>query len=278
MEDNYCVFVNTTDRFEDCWLPFFKLFSVYWPDFKGKIYLNTEYKEFQFPGLDIVSLQNCLITNDADKITWSECLIRGLNKVNNNIVLYMQEDYFFNRSVNNEVIENYSKFLITNNIDCLHLTTASGGAPYTDTAYPDLKSVGRLANYRISCQAALWKKEVLLSYVRSHESPWQFEKYASKRARILNHNFLAIDEKFHGGNTIIPYVLTGIIQGRWKEEVVSLFTKYHINIDFTNRGFYVENEKRSLFLRIRTRVPKLGKELLSYIDLWKLWFENALKN
>ena len=277
MEESYCVFVNTTDRFEDCWVPFFRLFTIYWPNFKGKIYLNTEYKEFHYPGLNIISVQNCLITNDADRITWSECLIRGLNKITNDVVLYMQEDYFFNSSVDNGLIENYSKFLNDNNIHCLHLTTASGGAPYTDTMYPGLKSVGKYAKYRISCQAALWKKEVLLSYVRSHESPWQFEKYASKRAQILNHNFLAIDEKYHNGNIIMPYVLTGIIQGKWKEEVVPLFEKYQIVVDFSKRGFFTESDERSVLTRIKTRSPKLYKEFLSYIDLVKLWFNNLLK-
>ncbi len=36
------VFINTSDNFEDCWDPFFKLFRLYWPDCPYKIVLNTE--------------------------------------------------------------------------------------------------------------------------------------------------------------------------------------------------------------------------------------------
>jgi hypothetical protein len=53
----YSILVNTCDKFEDCWDPFFKLFKFYWPDYTGTIYLNTEYKDYSFEGLTIVSLK-----------------------------------------------------------------------------------------------------------------------------------------------------------------------------------------------------------------------------
>jgi len=267
MDNSYSVFVNTTDRFEDCWEPFFKLFSVYWPDFNGKIYLNTEYKEFKYPGLNIISVQNCTKNGDADMVTWSECLFRGLNSIDTDIVLYMQEDYFFNGKVKNEIVQQHVDLLKIDNIDCIHLTNASGGAPYLDTEYAFLKEVGKTAKYRISCQAALWNKATLVSYIRKHESPWQFEKFATKRARLMNHRFLAMADSFYGGNLIMPYVLTGIIQGQWKEEVVQLFEDYNITIDFLKRGFHTPNKKRSFYAKVRSRGPKLYKELISYIDL-----------
>jgi len=144
--NNFAIFVNTTDRFEDCWEPFFKLFSVYWPGFKGKIYLNTEYKTYQYPGLDIVSIKNCETTKDADKATWSECLYRGWTAVDNEVILYMQEDYFFNAPVNNDEIEKYAAFIRKENISCLHLTHASGNGPFSnrfDNVSPSRHSITR---------------------------------------------------------------------------------------------------------------------------------------
>lgn len=46
----YSILVNTCDKFEDCWNPFFKLFFLFWPDYNGVIYLNTEYKEYSVRG------------------------------------------------------------------------------------------------------------------------------------------------------------------------------------------------------------------------------------
>lgn len=55
----YSVLVNTCDKFEDCWNPFFQLFSLYWQDYKGTIYLNTE-KDYSFDGLDIIPVKGCV--------------------------------------------------------------------------------------------------------------------------------------------------------------------------------------------------------------------------
>jgi hypothetical protein len=93
----YALFVNTCDKFEDCWDPFFKLFAVYWPDFEGTIYLNTEYKEYTYENLNIVAVQGALKNNipKTERATWSECLKWAMETIEEDVVLYLQEDYFF---------------------------------------------------------------------------------------------------------------------------------------------------------------------------------------
>ena len=265
----FSIFVNTTDKFEDCWEPFFKLFSIYWPDYKGKIYLNTETKTYQYPGLDIVSIRNCAATQDADKATWSECLIRGWNAVDNDVILYMQEDYFFYAPVNNAQVERYAAFIRQEDISCLHLTYASGNGPFFPSKYPGLQEIGPNAHCRLSCQGALWKKTALLKYARPHESAWQFEAFGTQRAHIIKDNFLNVDVAADEKNRLLPYILTGIIQGRWKKDVPELFAKHQISADFSRRGFY-DYQKPDVLNRIKMRIKKFPKELPSIIDLWKL--------
>ncbi|MFT3949339.1 MAG: hypothetical protein QM763_20415 [Agriterribacter sp.] len=269
MNNSYAIFVNTTDKFEDCWEPFFKLFSIYWPGYKGKIYLNTEYKTYQYPGLNIVSLKNCEQTKDADKATWSDCLIRGWTDIDNDVILYMQEDYFFNAPVQNDIVEYYAGLVRKDNISCLHLTHASGNGPFLPSKYSDLEEISQKAHCRISCQAALWKKEVLLKYIRRHESAWQFEAFGTKRAHLVKDSFFNVNVSAVRKNRIMPYVLTGVIQGQWKPEVVDLFASNNINVDFSRRGFRV-SKAPSLKERIRGKIKRLPRELPSKIDLWKL--------
>lgn len=265
----YSIFVNTCDKFEDCWEPFFKLFAIYWPDYKGKIYLNTEYKTYQYPGLDIVSIKNCEKTRDADTATWSECLIRGWSAVEDDLIIYMQEDYFFNAPVKNEMVDYYADFVRKEDITCLHLTHASGHGPFLPSSYADLEKIGQKAHCRISCQAALWKKETLLKYVRKHESAWQFEAFGTKRAHLTKDRFFTIRMTSNRSEKIMPYVLTGIMQGQWKSEVKELFEKHDIHIDFSIRGF--RNYKRpSIMGRIKNRIKRFPKELPSKIDLIKV--------
>lgn len=269
MSGSFSIFVNTTDRFEDCWEPFFKLFAIYWPEYKGKIYLNTEYKTFQYPGLDIVSIKNCEKTQDANTTTWSDCLIRGWNAIDNDVILYMQEDYFFYAPVQNDKVEYYADFIRKENVACLHLTHASGNGPFLPSKYPDLQEISQQAHCRISCQAALWKKDVLLKYVRHFESAWQFETFGTQRAHLIKDNFLNVNIIPARTNRIMPYMLTGIIQGQWKKDVVELFAKHDIKVDFSIRGF--RNFKKLGFIeRLKSRVKRFPKELPSKMDLWKM--------
>jgi hypothetical protein len=100
---NFTIFVNTSDGFEDCWDPFFTLFNKHWNDCKIPIFLNTEFKEYTFQGLNITCTKvHSGITER--KLTWSECLTKGLEKVETPYVLYLQEDYFFETNVNVEFI------------------------------------------------------------------------------------------------------------------------------------------------------------------------------
>ena len=119
---NYSILINTCDKFDDCWVPYFKLHAQYWPDCRGKLFLNTETKDFSYPGLEIVSLK--VNGNDlARRLTWSECLLRALDKIDDDIVLYMQEDYFIKAPVANEMVEKYVQLMSDDkSIDCIHLT------------------------------------------------------------------------------------------------------------------------------------------------------------
>ena len=152
LKQNFAILINTTDSFEDCWLPFFTLFKKFWPDYKGKIYLNTETKVFSFEGLNIISIQNNIKT-PAYKPSWSECLLRAIDFVKEECILYMQEDYFMHDFVKNELVNKYAVLLNTTDIDCIHLTDQATSGPLHPSNYSDLLETDRNAAYRISTQA-----------------------------------------------------------------------------------------------------------------------------
>ena len=269
METSYSILVNTTDSFEDCWEPFFKLFATYWSDFKGKVYLNTEYKEFHYPGIDIVSIKNSEHNDRGVKNTWSECLIRALNTIQNDVVLYMQEDYFFQSAVDNKEVDKYAAIFRAQDMDCLHLTPASGSGPFEGSPYPDIWTIGRRAQCRLSCQAAFWKKTILLKYIRSYESPWQFETFGTLRAYRINDHFYNISLDLLKKKEILPYLRTGVVQGKWKTDVVPLFSNHDISVDFSRRGF-LQQRKLNIPERIRAKFKRLPSEIRNRIDLIKL--------
>lgn len=275
-KSKYSILINTTDSFEDCWIPFFTLFKKFWPDFKGEIYLNTETKEFNFPGLNIISVKN---NSDFPnkKITWSECLIRALKTINSEIILYMQEDYFLKDNVKDDIVERYVKMMEEHSdIHCIHLTDQSVLAEKNPSIYEGLYPATLKQRYRISCQAALWRKEVLLSHLRTYENAWQFEEFGSKRSAIFKHNFFVVDHNWVKLNRfeIIPYVFTGIVQGRWYEEVIQLFKSQNIEVNYSNRGFVKDAKKRPFFKKIIRKTIQLPTVIKSYTDLALLKLSN----
>ena len=44
----------------------------------------------------------------------------------------------------------------------------------------------RKAEFRMNLQAAIWRKDYLMKFIRKHENPWQFETWG--KTTILNHS------------------------------------------------------------------------------------------
>lgn len=81
--------------------------------------------------------------------------------------------------------------------------------------YERLNAVILKQRYRVSCQAALWRKQELLEIIREQESAWEFEEFGSQRSGIMGHKYLVVDKTWIRLDVfeIIPYIFTGIIQG-----------------------------------------------------------------
>lgn len=122
---SYSILVNTCDSFEDCWEPFFRLWSLYWPDCPARVYLNTEYKTYSGPEKNVVSLRSCAgrTIPGRKRATWSECLKWALEAMETDTVLYMQEDYFLTGPVDGGAVERYAEQMRAHpEIPCIQLT------------------------------------------------------------------------------------------------------------------------------------------------------------
>lgn len=267
----YGILVNSCDSFGDCWRPYFKLHAKYWPDCGGRLYLNTETAEFSYPGLDVTALK-VGAGKDGRRLTWSECLLRALDKIDEDIIFYTQEDYFLKAPVQDDWVKRYVQLMRDDeSIHCIQLTDQAVIAAGR-SRYEGLREVKRRQRYLISCQAALWRKDVIKLYLRAHESAWQFEEFGSKRGVQMRHNFYVVDPTWVKLNEfeIVPYIFTGIVQGRWKEEVVELFEVNGIQMEYALRGFVTDAPARTMLVKLSTFQKRLPIMLRSYFDLMLL--------
>ena len=256
------IFVNTSDSFEDCWEPFFKLFELYWPGCPYPIVLNTETKEYKYEGLDITCSKVAL--GESKRLGWSECLMRALDLVETPYILYLQEDYFLEAPVNASLLGDLLNEMRALKLGAIRLSGTDGIGPWHPIASSLVVEVDKSAKWRLSLQAALWRKSVLRSLIRKHETPWQLESYGSFRTRCLKEKICSFNQKTPSrfDNQIFPYCPTGVVAGRWVGEVVKpLFAKHGINIDFFMRGFHEQGKRhkkrKSFLLRIVDRVRSL---------------------
>jgi len=233
----YSILVNSSDGFEDCWGPFFTLLKKYWPECSAPIYLNTETKTWQHPDFDI----HCTAVQGEQqrRLTWSECLISALDQIKTPLVLYFQEDYFIHQPVRAEVIATAVEHMVAHpEVKHIALTRHGSLGPYERYPVEGLQQIRQKAKYRISTQAALWRVETLKSYLRPEENGWMFEIFGTWRARRRRECFLCANFDSEHGGPVIDYLHTGIIKGKWLEDMPAVFSANKIEIDYSKRGFY----------------------------------------
>lgn len=254
VKNKLTIFVNTSDHFDDCWEPFFKLFKIYWPNCNYPIILNTETKDFSYEDLNIKCTK--VARGESKKLTWSECLICALDQVDSRYILYLQEDYFLNAPVKTVILKKLLNKISNPKVGAIIFWPGLG--PWKKNKSSLIWEVDKKAKWRFSLQAGLWKKSTLNSLIRAHESPWQLESYGSFRSRSLRQQIYCINpDKFSGKDVqIFPYKPTGIVAGKWMKDIVKpLFMAHNIHINFAKRGFHnssikKKKERKSIFLRL----------------------------
>jgi hypothetical protein len=119
---------------------------------------------------------------------WSTGLIAALKSIEDEVILFMMDDYWLNRSVDQEAIRLCDGFtLLHENVARFDLTTdrlyARGVEDYDQIGHLDLIKSDPFSPYHFSTQAALWRREHLIDCLVPHEQPWEAEINGDKRLR-----------------------------------------------------------------------------------------------
>lgn len=209
----------------------------YWPACAYAVLLNTEKKNWKYPRFKLQTSE--VSVGENRRLTWSECLIRAIEKIETPLLIYFQEDYFIDKEVRSSVIDNAVSLMLANpEIGHIALTKQGSCGPYSSSSYPGFSKIGQKARYRISTQAALWRPDVLKSYLDAKENGWMFEIFGTRRAQRRNDIFLVADFDPEAGGPAIDYIHTGIIKGKWHPLMPDTFNANQIKLDFSARGFY----------------------------------------
>lgn len=234
------ILVNSCDKYEDAWEPFFKILKINWPECEQyRIILNTETKVYNCDFLNIETVCG------GKERTWSERLKFALSHIETDFILYMLEDFFLLEKVSHDTF-----------LEALDVIK-KGDVGYIGLKYQEKReyrnpddedNTQRFINKdkvvsvnRINSMTALWKKSWLETLIRDHETPWEFELYGSERSRRTPEKVLIINNSDGACPCVFNYNVDiqyghGLTCGGWLPKNIELFEKYGIKVNFENLG------------------------------------------
>ena len=233
--EGFAIVVNSCDSYADLWPPFFALLKKYWPGVgKYPLVLNTETKTFSWPGLDVRPPAG---RPAPDGERWSARLKRCLKGIDTEFVLLLLEDFFLEEPVDEARLLRCVEWMTQDKRIRNFSFVPSPWREEGGGIYPGFVLRPRKALYRVNLQAGLWRRQSLLSLLRAHESPWDFENYGTFRQSYRKGDYYIAQKNQ-------PQVFTynwqqggAIHRGKWTPGVEALLEKNGIKIDFSRRGW-----------------------------------------
>lgn len=226
ISNTLAIIVVSCDKYSDVWTPFFTLFFKYWGGCPYPVYLTSNFLHYNDSRVVTINVES--------EENWSSSLKKALNKINENYIILILEDFLLTQYVDTERIKELWQYMIEKNAACMRLFPCPG--PDKDCKdNPNIGIIVKGSPYRSSTMIAIWDKEMLLALLLNGETAWEFELKGTHRTNDLDRPFLSVKRDT---NIPIRYVCTAITKGRWIPEIPDFFKKEGIYIDFSQRGFW----------------------------------------
>lgn len=172
VSNNVAIVVPSCDKYSDLWESFLLTLRLRWESCPFPIYLVSNYLTCPAVGVSTIKV--------GTDITWSSNLIKALESVPYEYILLFIDDLYLKANVQEKRILELIERCVSNNWDYLRLNPTPG--PKRTQSKGD--GVGMILPgdwYRSSTVLAVWKKDVLLDVLESHENAWELEVLGGKR-------------------------------------------------------------------------------------------------
>lgn len=217
------ILIVSCDGYSDLWRPCVNLWRRHWPGCPWPLIIGAEEADFDDPTVRIVRAPKGAV--------WSDCVAAFLRQVESPWVLVVLEDFFLRDRVSAGRLQRLLVLAQAGELICLRLVNRPGPRP--GDRWCDSGELGVLradAPYRVSTQAAFWRKDALARLLVPGESAWDFEMNASARAREL------FPDGFVGVfRDALPYGHHVVERGRWFPWDAWRFGRMDIGCDFRRR-------------------------------------------
>lgn len=270
---NVTFLINSCDKYEDAWHPFFECLWHFAGELPYPIILNTETKQYNSPHYEI------LCVHSSPKATWSQRLIHVLESVSTKYVFFLLEDYFLKDKFDVDRFEKVVAYLDEHPdvaiVDIRPRWAKSAEEAkrnrivYKDTTDSFVERDNE--RFNITCSPGIWRTEALKSILREHEDIWDFEYYSGIRAKNQKYKVVRFDTRTP---TIYEYDYQiwsgmGITAGKWLPKNKELFNSLGIEVNYDRLGILnvtsqeeLKRSNRSNPIVILKKIPrKIRKRL-----------------
>lgn len=180
------VIIYSSDKTQWALRPFAYLFDLYWShDIQVTAFVNSR-PLFLLPyNFDLREVGPFRPVQE-----WSTDFTHALQSIDDEVICVMMDDYWLNRRVDSvSVARCYEYMLHHPEVARFDMTTdrlyARGMRDYCKIGYLDVIRSDPQSPYHFSLQAALWRREHLLSCLVEHETPWDTEMNGDGRLQRL---------------------------------------------------------------------------------------------
>ncbi len=252
----YAFLMSSCDSYEDLWEPFFECLDIFGgSNNELSVYLNTEHKQF-VPKKEL-SFEVKTINQIGDKtLTWSKRFIDVLNRIPEDYIFLVLDDFFACDTIRwdlfDEIVEIMEKDKSIASFQMYGTRTRNRDVDNfkesTEFTYKELHEGG----WKTHFVPTIWRKEILLKWLRPWESIWAFEGYGSDRARRWKYpeKVMVVDTM-----PIYDYLwikdCSAVINSKWlnEPELIEFMEKNEINVDWSKRGKMTHEEYLSVTMQ-----------------------------
>lgn len=267
------ILVNSCDRYEDAWEPFFRLLKIQWPECPYDIVLSTETKKYNCDFLNVKTV------NSDRSLSWSSRLKNVLEQIETEYVLFFLEDFFLLEKVRTDIFDKALSLIRSDEkIGLITFCKRRYGSVFPETTDYDncFIELGKHAQGRTNVLVGLWRREYFIKLIYGEENPWEYEKNSNTRSRFAGYKIYT--QNYEASPAAFRYCMNpsdgfGITAGKWLIRNRELFESYGISgVNYDNLGEFKtemsyedisESDKRDNISRKKERERLLKSQKLS---------------
>jgi hypothetical protein len=253
-DNNTALLVVSCDAYKDLWRPFFHCLFKYWPDCPYPIFLGSNESDYSDS-----RIKSILVGPDKD---YSSNLLATLTHIDYPWVILWIEDFLLSAPVENARLSKMMTDAQTRGAGYLKLI-ASFPYAYPKNRTEEIGIIPKGIKYRVNIGVTLFKKEVLVSLLRSGESAWEIEYKGASRSKNIPEDFYCLNANIKS-NPPISYI-NAVARGKWMRNAIPFLKREGFGDCIPNRKL------QSLRSYIYYRLYLIRLEVYRILGLY--WYE-----